>query len=307
MRILVTGGAGFIGSHVVDRIIHAGHTPVVLDNLSYGTLDNLPSGVELIRGDIRDRELVQRTLKGFDAVAHLAAQRSVVGSMKDPHFDAEVNVLGTINLLDAAESTGVKSFVFASTGGALYGETDGRPTPEDHPTFPESPYGVSKLAAENYVNHYSRRSSMKAITLRMANVYGPRQGAGGEGGVVAIFSERALAGQSVAIFGDGEQTRDYVYVADVAEAFLLGLTATESCTVNIGTAIETSVNGLVSGIEAVTGKTVQRDYHPARPGEIRHSSLEITRARSALSWSPAHSFEAGLAKTVESFSMVQTD
>lgn len=301
MKILVTGGAGFIGSHVVDRIIGAGHIPVVLDNLSYGTVDNLPSDVEVIRGDIRDRELVYRAVNGCEAIAHLAAQRSVVGSMKDPHFDAEVNVLGTINLLDAAESFRVKSFVFASTGGALYGETDGRPTPEEHPTFPESPYGVSKLAAESYVAHYSRRSDMKAVTLRMANVYGPRQGSGGEGGVVAIFCERALVGDSVAIYGDGEQTRDYVYVADVADAFLMGLTSSESCTVNIGTALETSVNGLVAGIEAVTGRTLEREYRPARPGEIRHSSLEISRASSLLGWKPAHSFAEGLAKTVESF------
>lgn len=301
MRVLVTGGAGFIGSHVVELLLKQGHTPVVLDDLSHGRSTNLPSEVEVIVGDIRDRDLAKRAMSGVQAVAHLAAHKSVVGSMRDPHFDAEVNILGTINLLSAAAEAGTTHFVLASTGGALYGETDGRPTVEAHPTHPKSPYGLSKLAAEGYLGHFSRQVGMVAVNLRMANVYGPRQDGSGEGGVVAIYSQKALSGDPVDTFGDGEQTRDYVYVEDVAEAFLIGLTTKESATVNIGTAIETTVNQLAREIESITGRQLNRTFQPAREGEIRNSSLDIALAERQLGWRPRHSLIEGLAKTVAWF------
>lgn len=301
MKILVTGGAGFIGSHVVDRLIAEGHEPIVIDNLVHGKRSYLPAGTPFIFGDIVERELVNDVMRsGFDAIMHLAAQKSVVGSMADPLHDAQVNITGTLNLLMAAAENGVSRFMFAATGGALYGETDNRPTPEDHPAIPESPYGISKLTGERYIMHFAHRFNMVAGILRLANVYGPRQDHAGEGGVVSIFCSRAKKGESVCVFGDGGQTRDYVYVGDVAEAFVAGLSIPESVTVNIGTSRETSVNELIEGVERVSGKTMQRDEQAARAGEIRHSCLGIGKAATSLGWSPKTSLDQGLELTLQS-------
>lgn len=299
MRVLVTGGAGFIGSHVVDRLLAEGFQVTVLDDLSHGKRENLDPAAELIVGDIRDAEMVDQIVsRGFDAIVHLAAQKSVMQSMRNPRQDADINILGTLNLLASAIKHGVQRFSFASTGGALYGETDQRPTREDHHTNPESPYGMSKLAGETYIRHAARNSDLRVAILRLANVYGPRQDSSGEGGVVAIFCEKAKANEPVLIFGDGDQTRDYVYVGDVADAFVLSLAAAaKSIVANIGTGVETSVNDLAASVGSVNGSLLRTSTQPARPGEIRFSALDNRHARETLGWTPRTSIEEGLRQT----------
>lgn len=286
----------------MDRLLADGHEPVVFDNLVHGKRSNIPACVPFILGDITNAELVAATIKkGYDAIVHMAAQKSVVGSMADPIRDAEINIVGTLNLLTSSAEFGVSRFAFAGTGGAIYGETDQRPTREDHQTEPESPYGISKLTGERYVQHFARRFGITAAILRMANVYGPRQDHNGEGGVVSIFSRRALRGQAIDVFGDGEQTRDYVYVGDVADAFSLALKADQSTTVNIGTGRETSLNDLIRSIESAAGMQFEINHCPARDGEIRNSCLDVENAKRLLAWTPSTSLDEGIAKTLEYF------
>jgi UDP-glucose 4-epimerase len=301
MNVLVTGGAGFIGSHVVDRLVSAGHTVAVVDDLSAGRRENVNPAATLHVCDIRTPEL-RRVMDGVrpQAVVHLAAQAAVPRSVAEPQFDATVNILGTINLLEAAPAAGVARLVYVSTGGAAYGDTPVLPTPEDHPARAISPYGVSKVTAERYLECWTGLTALTGMTLRLANVYGPRQQAEGEAGVVAIFTQRLLRGEPCRIYGDGEQTRDYVYVTDVAEAAFAALTGTGDGIVNIATARETSVNRLYQGLCAVLGVSREPEYAPARPGDVLRSVLDNTRARVVLGWTPRTSLEQGLARTVES-------
>ena len=300
MRVLVTGGAGFIGSHVVDRLVAAGHTVSVVDDLSTGRADNVNPRATLHTCDIRTPELprVVATARP-EAVVHLAAQAAVPRSVEDPLFDASVNVLGTINLLDACRQVGTARVVYVSTGGAAYGDTDVLPTPEEHPTRATSPYGVSKVAAERYLECFAGLTSMTELTLRLANVYGPRQRPDGEAGVVAIFARRMLTGQRCTIYGDGEQTRDYVYVADVAEAAELALGSSARGVVNIATGRETSVNALHRQVATAVGVNSEPEYAAARPGEVRRSVLANARARAMLGWQPRNPLERGIGATID--------
>jgi UDP-glucose 4-epimerase len=302
MRAVVTGGAGFIGSHVVDRLLASGYTVHIVDNLTTGRRELAHGDAVLHVMDIRS----PRLSAVFDAarpevVVHLAAQMDLRRSVDDPLYDASVNVLGTLNLLECSRRSGVSRFVFASTGGAIYGECDRLPTPEDQPEHPTSPYGVAKLAAERYLEAWSGLTGASAFALRFANVYGPRQNPLGEAGVVAIFSRRLLHGDSCVINGDGEQTRDYVYVEDVADATLAAVTALVSGVTNVGTGIETTVNELYRRLSVAAGTERAAVRGPAKAGEQRRSALDAARAQHLLGWKATTALDEGLTKTVEYF------
>jgi UDP-glucose 4-epimerase len=297
--VVVTGGAGFIGSHVAARFRERGDDVVVVDDLSGGSRDNVPAGARLVELDIRDRErLIALFAEVRPAcVCHLAAQASVVVSVREPETDLQINVAGTQNVCEAARRVGAK-VCFASTGGAIYGSEAARPTPETAATEPLSPYGASKLAGEAYVATWGRLHGLPNQILRMANVYGPRQNSSGEAGVVAIFSTRLLAGERPQVYGDGEQTRDYVYVGDVADAFLGASERAEPGTYNVGTGRETSVMELVRELQAAAGTELEPEMLPARPGDLMHSLLEIGLAERALGWRPRVGVAEGLAETL---------
>jgi UDP-glucose 4-epimerase len=304
VRILVTGGAGFIGSHVVDAFLGAGHTVSVVDNLATGNpawLTGKP--VRLHAVDLRAARLADV----FDAerpevVAHLAAQASVGRSVVDPAFDAGVNVIGGLNLLECCRRTGVTRVIYSSSGGAGYGDTDVIPTPESHPSLPASPYGVSKVAMEHYVAALGAIHGWSAVALRYANVYGPRQNPAGEAGVIAVFCDRLLQGQPPVINGDGTQTRDYTYVEDVAAANLAALDRPQvQGAFNIGTGVETSVNEIFARLARAAGFGGPPVHGPARPGEQHRSSLDPARAADDLGWRPSVSLDEGLARTFEFF------
>ncbi len=307
MRALVTGGAGFIGSNLVDALLDAGHEVQVIDDLSTGRRSNLDDalgrGAVLHEGDITDAALVSELLARCrpDAVFHLAAQIDVRKSVADPAFDARVNVVGTINLLQAARAAGVGRFVLSSTGGAIYGETDELPSPETLTPLPEAPYGQSKYCAERYAQLYGRLYGTSTVSLRYGNVYGPRQDPLGEAGVVAIFCGKLLAGETATVYGDGRQTRDYVYVGDVVAANLAALAAPAvSGEVNIGTGREVSVLDLVTVLDGLAGEQGFRVEHaPPRTGEVQRSCLDITRARDALGWTPQMELSEGLRLTLQ--------
>ncbi len=298
----MTGGAGFVGSHVVDRCIEAGHEVAVVDDLSTGRREHVNAAARLHVADIRSPALLDvfRSEKP-DAVVHLAAQAAVSRSVEDPRLDADINVMGSINLLECCRQTGARRFVYVSTGGAGYGDTEVIPTPEDHPTQPVSPYGVSKVAAELYLGCWESLHGLRGIVLRLANIYGPRQNPHGEAGVVAIFTDRLLRGEPCIINGDGLQTRDYVYVGDVAEAARLALERPEARgAVNIGTGVETSVVTLFERLRAASGVHGEARHGPARPGEQRRSLLDATRARDVLGWTARVTLDEGLRRTVAS-------
>ena len=303
MRVLVTGGAGFIGSHVVDRLLADGHAVDVIDNLATGRRERVPGAVRLHVCDLRDARLdavVAAAQPG--TVVHVAAQAAVSRSVADPRFDASVNVLGTIALLEVCRRAGVRRVVYTSTGGAAYGDTDVLPTPEDHPLRPASPYGVSKTTAERYLECWAGLTGGRALTLRLANVYGPRQDPAGEAGVIAIFSSRLLAGDPCLVNGDGEQTRDYVYASDVADAVARAVASPDVTGVaNIGTGAETTVNELYLRLARLTGVSRAAEHGPARPGEQRRSVLDATRAKALLGWTATVSLDEGLMKTVTWF------
>jgi len=302
MKIIVTGGAGFIGSHVTDAFLSAGHEVVVLDNLSTGHRENLNPGARFVELDITDPRAGDCVRSERpDAIAHHAAQMDVRRSVADPLFDARTNILGTIALLDAARQAGVRRFLFVSSGGAAYGEQETFPAPETHPTNPVSPYGVSKRAGELYAFFFQAEYHLPFVALRYANVYGPRQDPHGEAGVVAIFSGRMLRGEPVTVNGDGKQTRDYVYVGDVARANLLALESPITGPVNIGTGVETDVNTLATLLREVAGSTSPINHGPAKPGEQRRSVVDCSRAASALGWRPEVTLREGLRRTVEFF------
>lgn len=298
MKILVTGGAGFIGSWVADAYIREGHEVLVLDNLSTGRKENVPEKAGFLEGDITEREVVEDAISGFkpDIVNHHAAQIDVRMSVENPMFDAEVNIIGTLNLLESSVSNGVGKFIFASTGGAIYGEPDHIPADETTTPMPISPYGTSKYAVEKYLEYYKCIHSLDYVALRYANVYGPRQNPHGEAGVIAIFCNRILSSEECLVFGDGKQTRDYVYVGDVARASVLSLGVTEGI-YNIGTEIETSVNGLIDELKVASGEEFGVRYLDSRPGEVQSISLDIKLARKALGWMPETGLREGINNT----------
>ena len=302
MKVLVTGGAGFIGSHVCDQFVRAGHEVIALDNLSSGKKENLDPRVRLAVLDIRSPEAAEliRSEKPH-AICHLAAQMDVRRSVEDPRFDAEANILGMLNLLEAARVSGVKKVIFSSTGGAIYGEQDVFPAPESHATRPVSPYGVSKASGELYLGYYRAQYGLQYVALRYANVYGPRQNPHGEAGVVAIFSQRLVAGSPCTIYGDGGQTRDFVFGPDVARANLLAFEKDYVGAVNIGTGIETDINRLFTLLAQAAGSNTQVTHAPGKPGEQRRSCIDASLARKVLGWEPTVGIADGLRQTVEFF------
>jgi UDP-glucose 4-epimerase len=305
MRALVTGGAGFIGSNLVDLLLSRGHEVDVVDDLSSGKESNLSgaleAGARLHTGDIRDgdavRELVASTTP--EAIFHLAAQIDVRVSVADPAYDARTNVEATANLLEAGRANGVRRFAFASTGGAIYGETDVMPTPETTEPRPMAPYGTSKLCAEQYLGLYERLHGMSTVALRFGNVYGPRQDVHGEAGVIAIFCGRLRRGEQLRVFGNGEQTRDYIYVGDLVEAITIAGEGEATGAINLGTEEETSVLRVAEILQGYAGVSADIDFQPARLGEIDRSVLNAGRARELLGWTAATKIEEGLRLTWE--------
>ena len=298
MRILLTGGAGFIGSWVAEKYLKEKHEVLIYDNLSSGIVKNLPQDAEFIEGDIRDFSMLEETFKNFkpEVINHHAAQINVRVSVDDPVFDAETNIIGSINLLQLSVKYNINKFIFASTGGALYGEPAIIPADESSEKLPLSPYGTSKLCVENYLNYYKNIYNLDFVALRYSNVYGERQNPHGEAGVVAIFCENILNGKGCKVFGNGEQTRDFVHSDDVANANLLSLD-TASGFYNIGTSVSTSVNDIVTKLKDFSGVDFKVDYLPAIPGEVNHISLDNKLAEKVLGWSPMLSFDDGLNRT----------
>ena len=302
MKILVTGGAGFIGSHIADAFIAHGHQVTIIDNLVTGRRENVNAQAAFHQIDICDAGVADIFARGqFDAVCHHAAQMDVRRSVADPRYDAEVNILGTLNLLQQCQNTSVKKFLFASTGGAIYGEQVRFPADEEHPTWPASPYGISKLACEKYIYFFAQNYGLRYVFLRYANVYGPRQNPHGEAGVVAIFSTRLLKGEQAVINGDGKQTRDYVFVGDVVRANLLALNYPENDYFNIGTGIETDVNTVYQRLNEAAGAGMAEQHGPAKEGEQLRSVLANDKARRLLDWQPKVSLAEGLKETAAWF------
>jgi UDP-glucose 4-epimerase len=306
-KALVTGGAGFIGSHITDALLAVGHEVHVLDNLSSGFANNVPTGATLHTLDINDAAAADliRT-RNFDYILHQAAQINVRASVDDPRNDAQQNILGTLNLLEAARLGGVQKFLFASSGGAGYGEQVQFPAPETHPIQPLSPYGIAKMSVELYLYYYQQVYGLHTIALRYGNVYGPRQNPHGEAGVIAVFAQRMLGGQQPIINGDGLQTRDYVFVKDVVAANLAALGYNGSGAFNVGTSVETDVVTLFDHINAAGGGHFKRTHSPAKAGEQRRSVLDITKAKTELKWQPQHTLQAGLAETLAWFRQQQS-
>jgi len=302
MKILVTGGAGFIGSHIVDTFIDAGHDVVVIDNLSTGRMENLNTKAKFYLIDIRSRE-VDRIfeIEKFDAICHQAAQMDVRKSVADPLFDADVNVKGSLNILQNCIKYDIKKFIFASTGGAVYGEQESYPCDETHPLRPVSPYGITKLTVEKYLFFYNIEYGLNYTILRYSNVYGPRQNPFGEAGVIAIFAHKLLNNQQAVINGDGKQTRDYIYVADVAKANLKALNDKRNEIYNIGTGVETDVNTIFKIIKEISGSGVKEKHGRALPGEQRRSVISSKKAEKMLDWKAEVNFNEGIKRTINFF------
>ena len=299
MRALVTGGAGFIGSHVVDRLVDGGHEVVVVDDLSTGKRSNVNPDARLVVMDIGGPELLELAASFRpDVISHCAAQASVAVSVADPIRDAVVNVVGGVNVCRAAVRAGCSQFVYVTTGGALYGNPEYLPCDEEHPVRPISPYGLSKWTVEQYLR-VMLPPSMGVKVLRLANVYGPRQDPKGEAGAAAIFAARMLRGDGVVIFGDGEQTRDFVYVDDVVDAHERAMMAGESLTVNVGTGVGTSINDVFEAMSRETGYTLPPERVGERPGDIRHIYLDPSRAHELMGWEATTLLSEGLGKTCE--------
>jgi len=315
MKILVTGGAGFIGSHIVDLYIKEGYEVAVVDDLSTGNAEYINKKAKFYKLDINELNVNDYKLEDIfkeerpDIVNHHAAQISVIDSIKDPVFDAKVNILGTLNLLENCIRYGVKKFIFASSGGTVYKETDKFPVDENHPLKSLSPYGVSKLAIENYLYFYKKVHHLDSIIFRYSNVYGPRQDPYGEAGVVAIFINKMLKGENPIINGDGNQTRDFVYISDAAKVNLLALKedyenkikSDELTIFNIGTGIETSVNGLFYKLKKITNSDVKEIHGPPKLGELRRSCLSFNKAKKILGWEPYLYIDQGLKLTANYF------
>ena len=314
-RILVTGGAGFIGSTVADLFVAHGHAVTVLDNLASGKRSQVPSAATFVQADVTSGDAARLVREGkFDAICHLAAQIDVRRSVSDPVFDATVNILGALNLLQAVKEAGATTrVVFASTGGAIYGDFVEPPNVETYAKDPDSPYGIAKLSVEHYMAYFARVHGVPTAVLRYANVYGPRQDPHGEAGVVAIFCGRLMSGKTITVFGDGLQTRDYVFVGDVARANLIAATIPlekmaklDARAWNIGTSIETSVVELAKAFMKVAGVTVPIEHSPARAGEARRSAVSIAKAKAEIGWAPKVALEEGLAETYRWFAAQST-
>lgn len=308
MKICITGGAGFIGSHVADAYLAEGHQVFIVDNLSSGKTANVPDGAEFRKLDINDAKGIQALFESerFDAVNHHAAQISVPDSVKDPVGDAEINVLGLLNVLRASADHGVRKFIFISSGGTVYGNPDRFPCVETDPFSPTNPYGITKATGEFYVRFFGSEHGLAWTTLRYSNVYGPRQDPHGEAGVVAIFSQRILRGEPMAIFGarepgDGGCLRDYVYVGDVARANVAALTKGDGEAFNIGTAVQTKTQELITHLKALAGKPIAVSDGPPRPGDMLANSINADKAGKILGWAPAMPLAEGLKETFDFF------
>lgn len=300
MKILITGGAGFVGSHLIAALLAQNHEIVCLDNFSTGKKENieaLASKITVLEGDIREKDILTSALDGVENVFHLAAQISVSRSVRDPSFDASININGFINLLDSIINSSVKRVIYVSTGGAIYGEPAVIPAKESTLESPISPYGISKLVGEKYLKWYYHTHGLEYSIIRPSNIYGPRQDPLGEAGVISIFLGRVLNNLSVDIFGDGLDTRDYIYVKDIAEICINALNSNKNGTYNAGTGIQTSLLELVEVVENVTSKTIQKKFCPPRPGDVKHISLDISKAKSELNWSPSTNLKEGIQYT----------
>jgi len=295
MKILVTGGAGFIGSHVVDAYCAQGHQVLIIDNLSSGKEENVNQSAELIEADITDKDKIQRIIRDFqpEVINHHAAHIQVGNSVKNPQFDAENNIIGLLNIMEAAKEVPIQKVIMASTGGAMYGNKQ-TPFTEDMKEQPLSPYGVSKRSGELYLHYYFEQYKIPYLVLRYANVYGPRQNAHGESGVIAIFSEMIAEGKRPVINGDGTHTRDYVYVSDVVEANKAALNCDFVGALNIGTSREISTNDVFRAVVAEFGQDIPEEHGPERPGEQVTSALSYQNAQQILSWQPKVQFEDGV-------------
>jgi UDP-glucose 4-epimerase len=303
MKVLITGGAGFIGSNIADRLINDGAEVVVIDDLSNGKMENVNKKAKFYKFDIRRKNLIDIFKKEMpDIVIHNAAQLSVRISVEDPLFDAEVNVIGGLNVFNSSKITGVKKVIFASSGGTVYGEQEYYPADERHSLNPISPYGVAKLSSEKYLNYFYKNYGMKYIALRYANIYGPRQDPYGEAGVVAIFSSKILKGESPIINGDGNQTRDYVFVGDVVEANLKAIRNDFIGCINIGTGVETTVNELFNILKNISGnKDIKEIHGPIKSGEQLRSVLSFQMAKKIMDWQPKITSKEGLRITYNWF------
>jgi UDP-glucose 4-epimerase len=310
MRILVTGGAGFIGSHIADALLERGDEVTIVDDLSTGRRENLADalgkGAELIEADIRDSEVMTElgAARRPEVIFHLAAQIDVRRAVAEPDFDAAINVAGTANVLEAARTAATGRFVFVSTGGAIYGEGEGKELPlaEDAAAEPLAPYGQSKFAAEGYVSLYERVYGLSGISLRLGNVYGPRQDPLGEAGVIAIFCGRLRSGEKPTVYGDGTQTRDYIYVGDVVAAALAAAASSASGAFNIGTGVETSVLELIENLGELGGSdSFEAEFAPPRPGEVQRIALDSGKAQRELDWRAGTGLESGLESTLASY------
>lgn len=305
MKIAVTGGAGFIGSHITDAYIAAGHEVVIIDNFSSGREENVNPAAKVVKMDITDPKITKLFAEEkFDILNHHAAQMDVRKSVADPQFDATVNILGGLNLYEAARQSGsVKKIIFASTGGAIYGEQRYFPADEKHPKRPMSPYGVSKLSNEKYLTFYKNVYGIEHVIFRYTNVYGPRQNPHGEAGVIAIFTEKMLDGEQPVINGDGTQTRDYVYVSDVVQASMLALRDEAFGIFNVATGVETSVNTLFQILRMRTGSKCKQTHIPAKAGEQKRSVCTAKKLEDVLGWHRHYDIERGLAETVDWFKL----
>ena len=304
MKILVTGGAGFIGSHIADKLISKGQDVVIIDNLSTGFEYNINPAAKFIKADIKDFGTIEKIFmeESPEAVYHLAAQIDVRKSVSDPMFDAKTNIMGTLNLIKLSAGYKIKKFIFSSTGGAIYGDTEIRPTPENHPEWPLSPYGIAKLAADKFLNYYNKVFGLNYVSLRYSNVYGPRQNPFGEAGVVAIFLNKMLNGEQPVINGDGMQTRDYIYVEDVVLANYLALNKAGATGIyNVGTSVEISVNDLFKEINKNFDNKYKEVHGPAKMGEQKTSSLSCDKIKKEFDFIPETAFRAGIKKTYEWF------
>lgn len=302
MKILVTGGAGFIASHIVDLYIAEGHEVVIIDNMSSGKPENINPNAKFIKMDITDKQIIDIfRAENFDIVNHHAAQMDVRVSVNDPKFDATTNIIGGLNIYESAKETGVKKIIFASSGGTVYGEQDEFPAGEDHPLRPCSPYGISKLANEKYLYYYREVYGIDYVALRYANVYGPRQNPHGEAGVVAIFAKKMLNNEQPIINGDGENTRDYVFVSDVVQANYLALNDEVSGEFNVGTGIENDVNFIFRTLNELTGSKCNEIHGEAKAGEQKRSVISYSKFEKLHGWKPTVNFKDGLAETVDFF------
>jgi UDP-glucose 4-epimerase len=303
MKVLVTGGAGFIGSHIVDQLLAIGHQVAVIDNMSSGKETNLNPKAAFYRMDMENKkiqEVFQREKP--DVIIHQAAQTVVQTSVQEPVYDAHMNILGTINLLEAARLHGVKKFIYASSA-AVYGDPQYVPIDERHSIGPLSGYGISKYTPEQYLRIYQQMYGLEFTILRYANVYGIRQDPRGEGGVISIFIDKALGQTPFTIFGDGEQTRDYIYVEDVARANISALHAGDSEVFNIGTGVHTTLNQLVKKLQEISGQSLETIYENERLGDIKHSYFTVNKAKNGLHWTPVVSLDDGLRKTYQYYSL----